>query len=49
MQAEAEAALGRQGWPADPKAHPLGQLPPTLQRVLAGVLLVIMLWLWLGR
>lgn len=49
LQAEADAASGRGGWPHEPDEHPLGQLPIKVQRALAVVALLVMLWLWFGR
>jgi Zn-finger nucleic acid-binding protein len=49
MQAEADEALGRHGWQGEPDRHPLGQLPPGVQRGLLAVLVVIALLLWLTR
>lgn len=49
LQAEADAASGRGRWPHEPDEHPLGQLPIQVQRALAVVALLLMLWLWFGR
>lgn len=49
MQAEADAAADRGGWLREPEEHPLGQLPIKVQRALAAVALLVLLWVLLAR
>ena len=49
MQAEADAASGRGGWPHEPDEHPLGKLPIKVQRAIAAVALLLLAWVLFGR